>query len=250
MLDDLWTQLLTTFPGGRLALFVAGMSVAYIGVYVAAVAMFQLAHRRGWWARYLFEDGRPPPDKLMRRAYREVVRDSLPAPLMGVALFYLYDAVGMRYEAPLPGPLEILGQLALFILVEDTLFYWSHRLLHRPWWFRKVHAHHHRFKATRAIAVLFTHPVETLFNAVAMLAGPALLSTHVVTFWIWVALRMWETADAHSGFTLPISRPWAPMHAWHHRYVHGCYGSFFGLWDRLMGTDEGYRAWKTEQAKP
>mgnify|MGYP001953138811 CR=1 FL=1 len=120
------------------------------------------------------------------------------------------------------------------------------RLFHQPWWFRKVHVKHHRFKGTRSEAFGFAHPVETSANVVALLAGPLLVSTHVVTLWLWLIFRLWETVDAHSGFVLPTS-PWAAKHCWHHRYIHGCFGSFFGFWDWLMGTDKGYREWKAEQ---
>ena len=30
------------------------------------------------------------------------------------------------------------------LLWHDTYFYWTHRLLHHPWWLRHVHGVHHR----------------------------------------------------------------------------------------------------------
>ena len=40
----------------------------------------------------------------------------------------------------------------------------------------------------------------------------------------------------------------ASRHAFHHLYAaKGCLGSFFGIWDRIMGTDRQWRAWRREQ---
>lgn len=36
------------------------------------------------------------------------------------------------------------ASLALIIVLHDAWFYWTHRLLHRPWWFAKFHSVHHQ----------------------------------------------------------------------------------------------------------
>ena len=36
-------------------------------------------------------------------------------------------------------------------------------------------------------------------------------------------------------------------HAYHHLHPHdGCYGSFLGLWDTLLGTDGAWRTWRAQ----
>ena len=76
--------------------------------------------------------------------------------------------------------------------------------------------------------------------------GSALLGVSWQVMAIWIVIRVWETYEAHSGygFTSIASR-----HAFHHLHAtKGCLGSFFGVWDRLMGTDAAWREWVKDQA--
>jgi sterol desaturase/sphingolipid hydroxylase (fatty acid hydroxylase superfamily) len=56
---------------------------------------------------------------------------------------------------------------------------------------------------------------------------------------LFLALRIWETVDAHSGYRIPFS-PWtylsgAVNHDLHHSANLGNYG-LFGFWDWICGT--------------
>ena len=52
-------------------------------------------------------------------------------------------------------PLSVLA----YLFAHDTWFYWTHRLMHRPWWFRVAHATHH---ASGLISVCYSNSVATL----------------------------------------------------------------------------------------
>ena len=138
----------------------------------------------------------------------------------------------------------MLGHLIVFALVQDTIFYWSHRVLHTRWLFKHIHSKHHRFRFVRPVVAEFAHPVENTINFLAFFAGPVLLGTPWVTLQVWIVVRMLETLDAHSGFRLtPIS----DRHAFHHLYAtKGVYGSFVSPWDWLCGTDREWRKAKAE----
>ena len=87
--------------------------------------------------------------------------------------------------------------------------------------------------------------METSLNFVAFFGAPVLLGCHFYTLGVWVFLRVIDTVHAHSGYTVdgPASR-----HAFHHRFpTQGCLGSFWGPWDRWMGTDKAWREWKAQQ---
>ena len=45
-----------------------------------------------------------------------------------------------------------------YLLLHDTWFYWTHRLMHRPWWFKKMHAVHHDSRPPTAWAAMSFHP--------------------------------------------------------------------------------------------
>ena len=57
-----------------------------------------------------------------------------------------------------PSHVTIILQIAFFILIEDFLFYVSHRMLHHPqlYW---IHKHHHEYRQTIAVAAQYAHPL-------------------------------------------------------------------------------------------
>ena len=149
---------------------------------------------------------------------------------------------------PLPGPFEIIVQLFVFALIEDFCFYWAHRALHTPWLYRHVHELHHRETAPWGLWGNHLHPAEYLVISSLVLVGPLLIGSHIVTLWIFVAFRQWESAESHSGFDFP----WNPAnliplfdgalyHDFHHRRFIGNYAGMFSYLDRIFGTySRGY----------
>jgi sterol desaturase/sphingolipid hydroxylase (fatty acid hydroxylase superfamily) len=86
------------------------------------------------------------------------------------------------------------------------------------------------------------HPVEYALTGTVALAGPLLLRAHVVTVWIWFALRQREAAEGHCGYEFrPTATHLFPVndgahhHDWHHARVKGNYAGFFPIWDRVFG---------------
>lgn len=164
------------------------------------------------------------------------------------------DALGgvsIRVDrASYPSIFEILTQTLFFMAVEDCSFYFLHRLLHTKQLYPLIHKQHHEFTSTVSYAAVYAHPIEFIFgNLLPAALGPKLLGSnvHVVTFWLWVFLRDAETIDGHSGYELPCSPfrllPFSAggeYHAFHHSQNAGNFGSFFTVWDTVLGTNSGY----------
>jgi sterol desaturase/sphingolipid hydroxylase (fatty acid hydroxylase superfamily) len=186
------------------------------------------------------------------------------SPLLTWRTFPLLERLG-GYSDSLeawPTATTLLWQLSLFMVVEDTIFYWFHRTLHAvPFLYRNVHKVHHVYHAnTVGYAVIHAHPVEFVFgNGLPTAAGPLLVAAlggagvgpglHAITFAVWSLWRLTEGVDGHAGFDWP----WAPTrvlpfsassasHDFHHAQIVGCYASFFGWWDALMGSDAAFVA--------
>ncbi len=207
---------------------------------------YALLFRFGVGARFRVVEGKAPAPELVRSATRDVlVSHVLFLPMVVWLVLPAWRWMGGDLAAPMPAPWTIAWQVLVCILVQDTIFYWSHRLLHTKWLFRKIHRKHHDFRYVRGVSAEYSHPVESTANVVALMAGPILLAVHPVTFILWLVIRMWETVEAHSGYAFTAL---ASRHAYHHLYAaRGCLGSFFGLWDRLMGTDAHWREWRRDQ---
>jgi len=118
-----------------------------------------------------------------------------------------------------------------------------------------IHKQHHAFKTNVGLASVYSHPIEGFINTVVTFTGPILLGhlgydVPLLTLWVWYVVRWAETTDAHSGYEFP----WSPFglfsvaghHDFHHSHNIGCYGSFFGMWDKVCGTDSAYLTWKAQ----
>ncbi len=227
-------------------LFTAVVWGAHELLFFATWGVFALLFRRGIARRFQVAEGKAPDAELSARAVKDVLLGHVL--LLLVTAFVLYpawSAMGGHRGAPWPSLFEIAWQLVVCILVQDTIFYWSHRALHHPRLFRAIHVKHHTFRHVRGHAAEYAHPVESVANLVAFMLPAILLGTHLVTYGIWVAIRVIETVEAHSGYAFTRL---ASRHAFHHLYAaKGCLGSFFGIWDRLMGTDRKWREWRKQQ---
>lgn len=61
-------------------------------------------------------------------------------------------------------PLSVL----IYLAVQDTCFYWSHRWMHRPRWFRLAHAVHHNSRPPTAWTAMSFHPIEAVTGAIVV----------------------------------------------------------------------------------
>lgn len=231
---------------GERWLFTAVVWGVHEVAFFATWALFGLFFRWGIARRFQVAEGKAPPAELHRRAVGEVLRGHVL--LFVVTAFVLYpawSAMGGRSAAPLPSVFEVAWQLVACVLIQDTIFYWSHRALHRPRLYRAIHGKHHTFRHVRGHAAEYAHPIEAIANLIAFMLPAIVLGSHLFTFGIWVAIRVVETVEAHSGYAFTRL---ASRHAFHHLYAaKGCLGSFFGIWDRIMGTDRQWRAWRRGQ---
>jgi sterol desaturase/sphingolipid hydroxylase (fatty acid hydroxylase superfamily) len=223
--------------------FALVLAVLHSATLLGFWGLFALMQRRGIARRFLVAEGKSPDPLLARRGAREVVVGQLLfVPLCYFLVFPLWSRMGGRMEGGF-SVLGLLWQLLVFILLEDTIFYWAHRLLHTRWLFRHVHVRHHRFRHVRGFVAEYAHPLESAINFVAFFIGPILLGSPFSIVAIWIVVRMLETVEAHSGFAFSGS---SSRHSFHHLHAQrGCYGSFVSPWEIALGTDRQWREWRT-----
>ena len=139
--------------------------------------------------------------------------------------------------------------LFAYLFLHDSWFYWTHRLLHRPRWFRIAHAVHHASRPPTAWAAMSFHPIEALTGAVVIPALVFLVPIHVAMLGAVLAIMTVMGVTNHMGWemfprALVHSRlgNWlitASHHQRHHDEYRCNYGLYFRFWDRLCGTDRG-----------
>ena len=145
------------------------------------------------------------------------------------------------------GPEWYLASFAIALLVHDTYFYWTHRLLHHRALFRRVHRFHHLSNNPTPWAS-YSFSVGEAFVQAGI--GPLLLYTMPMHYSAFLAFMTWQIAFnvfGHCGYEIfPrwFLRTWAGKflntpthHAMHHEKIGANFGLYFNVWDRLLGTN-------------
>jgi len=136
-----------------------------------------------------------------------------------------------------------------FLFAHDTWFYWTHRLMHRPWWFRTAHAVHHESRPPTAWAAMSFHPWEALTGAIVIPCLVFAIPIHVGGLALVLLIMTVMGISNHMGWemfprlvvngTLGKYLITATHHQKHHDAYRGNYGLYFRFWDKMCGTDLG-----------
>ncbi|KAG8677809.1 C-4 sterol methyl oxidase [Fusarium poae] len=106
-----------------------------------------------------------------------------------------------QMTASLPSAKDFILDFTICLIAREILFYYSHRLLHIPYLYRRIHKIHHKFTTPVSFASQYAHPVEHIVaNTIPIVLPPMLLQTHILTMWVFVSWQLIETATVHSGY--------------------------------------------------
>ncbi|ORZ40450.1 hypothetical protein BCR44DRAFT_1399553 [Catenaria anguillulae PL171] len=150
------------------------------------------------------------------------------------------EGKGTTWAATMPSAAQVGKEFLVCALVEELLFYSSHRLFHWGPLYKRFHKIHHEFTAPIGLAATYAHPLEhTLSNLTPVLLGPALFGMHPLSAFVWITLAITTTIHTHSGYEL-YGWPTARKHDWHH-YAFIYQFGVSGVVDKWLGTDGGER---------
>lgn len=151
------------------------------------------------------------------------------------------------------GWIYILFSYLTVLFVQDTVFYFMHRLFHHPKLYWLTHRGHHRSRQPSPWTSFALDPIESLVHSLLLMLLVVLLPLHLVTLLaVLTTMSAWAMVNHLSPEILPH---WFPHHwlgNWiigpahhsiHHKYHNRHYGLYFTFWDRLMNTqDPRYQA--------
>ncbi|KAB7499172.1 Fatty acid hydroxylase domain-containing protein 2 [Armadillidium nasatum] len=240
-----WENILLTFGDDSFNLFVYGsFCVGYI-VYWGIGSFYtymDISGKPEFLRRYKIQPGTNEPverNQLIKLIAIAHFNQILSIPVAAVC-YYIFKYRGFNNSYKLPTFHWVIFELAIFIIVEEICFYYSHRLLHHRYLYKRYHKLHHEWQSPIAVTAVYSHPVEHIFsNLLPIFAGPMIMGSHIATFWLWVSLAIFSTLNAHSGYHLPFF-PSPEAHDFHHLKFNQCYG-VLGVLDLLHGTDEKFR---------
>lgn len=136
--------------------------------------------------------------------------------------------------------------IVLALLVHDTYFYWTHRLMHLPRLFPLFHRIHHLSNNPSPWAAYSFAPAEAVLQAGIFPLMVMILPIHPLAFVLFTLWQILFNVVGHTGFEfhprwLMKTPLWFLLntptnHVMHHETMRGNYGLYFNFWDRLMGT--------------
>ena len=145
------------------------------------------------------------------------------------------------------GPGWFFGSVACAILVHDTYFYWTHRLMHHRRLFPIFHRVHHLSTNPSPWAAYSFAPAEAVVEAGIFPVVALAMPIHPAAFGLVMLWQIIFNVIGHAGyefhpswlmktpFRFIVNTP--TNHVMHHEKMRGNYGLYFNIWDRLMGTN-------------
>lgn len=146
---------------------------------------------------------------------------------------------------------SLLGFFILLI-IDDTWFYWMHRLLHHPRIYKYIHKEHHLSIDVNPYSSLSFHWAEALLLSFWIIPASFILPIYAP---VLLVVQLWGALDnikAHLGYELYPAwwhKSWfrflttSTHHNMHHSKFNGNYGVHFRFWDKVCGTEfEDYEA--------
>ncbi len=200
-------------------------------------------------AQKFFPPLRKPANGQISREIRFSIITSLLFSIAGAVVLegWKLGWLPVYFEISQYGWLYFFASIFLLIFLHETYFYVTHRILHLPWLYRKVHFVHHQSKFPTAYASFSFHPVEGLIEAAALPLLFLVVPAHPYALLFFLAFMSVLGATNHLGREIyPLGTPlhwfgrwWIgpTHHGLHHERVNGNYGLYFTFWDRMAKTE-------------
>jgi|UniRef100_UPI00378372EA lathosterol oxidase len=203
--------------------------------------------KKRWRRRKIIQ--RHPAAGDVRREMKWSVLTALVYGLVGVATILIGKTYGWQMYRKIDshGWLWFVASIGIAIVVHDTWFYWTHRLMHHRRLFRLFHRVHHESTNPSPWAAYSFAPLEAFMQACIF---PLLVFTvpmHPLAFFAFMIWQIVFNVLGHTGyeyFPSWLMKSWLGKilntptnHVQHHEKMRGNYGLYFNYWDRLMGTN-------------
>jgi Delta7-sterol 5-desaturase len=230
---------------------VALSAIIALRYLVVAAGMYGLLWRRGEprLSRPLRLNTRTPTRAgVLHELRASLVSSPIYALPAAVALEAFLHGRGRMYADPARyGWWWLPVSAVLYLVVQDTYYYWTHRAMHHPWLFAWAHRGHHLSREPTPFASFAFDAAEAGATAWLLPAMTFVVPIHVGVALGLLTLMTLSSLMNHCGFELwpqafvrgPVGR-WlitATHHSGHHTRLRTNYGLYLRCWDRWMGTD-------------
>ncbi len=168
--------------------------------------------------------------------------------------YFIYSFCEIRTDSEFPSIFTHLFFLQIFIYIDGFFFYWFHRMLHLPFFYKNIHKTHHINVINIVWSTIDSHPIEYFLGDMFPKYISLFMFQDKIHFITFITFMFTATLDAHfghSGYSFPIS-PFSrgsehgssDHHYFHHLKNNGNFALPDGdglFWDSLFGTDKPFK---------
>jgi lathosterol oxidase len=185
-------------------------------------------------------------DKQKRKDIRWSVMSSIVFAASGALVVYLWEngKSGIYLDFSRYSLWYLPVSLMLYLFIQDTYFYWTHRLMHK-YGFKYIHLAHHESKTPTAWTSFAFHPWEAMIQAAILPIMISWVPIHLGVLGIFLLVMSAFGVTNHLGKEIypaflekKLSIITANHHHVHHKKLNKNYGLFFSFWDKWMGTED------------
>ena len=200
------------------------------------------------WARFRIQP-KPPRGREPLREFLWSLSSMLVFGLVGISVYALQKSGWGRiyFDLDRHGRPYVFLSLVLMILAHDAYFYLTHRWMHGPAVFDRVHRIHHLSRNPSPLAAFSFHPLEAAVQGAILPLLVILLPLHPLAIFLFLVYTTVLNVSGHLGFEfLPKGFARHPVwglsntsvhHNMHHSEVNCNYSLYFNIWDKIMATN-------------
>ena len=219
----------------------------YALVATVAWVLAYVIFKKRWWRRKIIQ--REPAAADVRREMKWSVLTAFIYGFVGVATILIGKSYGWQMYRKIDshGWGWFVASIGIAIVVHDTWFYWTHRLMHHRRLFKVFHRVHHESTNPSPWAAYSFAPLEAFMQACIFPLLVFSVPMHPLAFFAFMIWQIVFNVLGHTGFEyFPswLMKTWLGKilntptnHVQHHEKMRGNYGLYFNYWDRLMGTN-------------
>ncbi|MCP9840852.1 sterol desaturase family protein [Synechococcus sp. J7-Johnson] len=253
------TETLIRSLGGHSFVF---YGLVFFGIILARY--FLLAGGSWWWlyARTTATDPetKPPETKKPHQSHHnaDAIRADIFLSVLSAAVFALATVAVLAlqshgltrlYARPdTYGWWYLAFSYGVVLILQDGIYYATHRLMHHRWLYSWCHHGHHRtHQPTPWTSFAFDLP-EAILQALVLVLLVMLVPLHLITLMavlstmtIWAIVNHLGLDRLPSGFPHHWLGRWVigpAHHSLHHRHPGVHFGLYFTHWDRIGGTED------------
>lgn len=190
----------------------------------------------------------PETKQLRNEIFFSILTLQIYSAAVGIVLFWYKKGITKIYlDVNDYGVFYLTISMVLMIVLHDTYFYWTHKLMHTSKWLYQFHKIHHQSHNPTPWAAFAFHPVEAIISLGIIPLIIFTIPTHPMALLLFLSFMTIYNVLVHLGYEIFSKNfinhsigKWqntATNHNLHHQ-IGGRfnYGFYFSIWDRVMGT--------------